>query len=151
MPRQRFTAEQIIGKLREVEVLVAKGGSVADASRQIGVVEQTLYLWRKEYGEMPVDQARRMKDLEAENVRLKKLVADLSLDKMILVEASKVAFYVPPAAVFALSRCARFSARPSGGSSESSAGCARNRWPISSECAHHPDSPTAPHGMAVGV
>ena len=92
MPRQRFTSEQIIGKLREAEVLVAKGGSAADASRQIGVAEQTLYRWRKEYGGMRVDQARRMKDLEAENVRLKKLVADLSLDKMILVEASKVVF-----------------------------------------------------------
>ena len=92
MARQRFTAEQIIGKLREVEVFVAKGGSVADASRQIGVVEQTLYRWRKEYGGMRIDQARRLKELEAENVRLKKLVADLSLDKMILVEASKVVF-----------------------------------------------------------
>ena len=92
MPRQRFTAEQIIGKLREVEGFVAKGGSVADASRQIGVVEQTLYRWRKEYGGMRIDQARRLKELEAENVRLKKLVADLSLDKMILVEASKVVF-----------------------------------------------------------
>ncbi len=92
MPRQRFTSEQIIGKLREVEVFVAKGSTIADASRQIGVSEQTLYRWRKEYGGMRVDQARRMKDLEAENVRLKKLVADLSLDKMILVEASKVAF-----------------------------------------------------------
>ena len=88
MPRQRFTSEQIIGKLREVEVFVAKGGSVADASRQIGVAEQTLYRWRKEYGGLRVDQARRMKDLEAENARLKKLVADLSLDKMILVEAA---------------------------------------------------------------
>ncbi len=92
MPRQRFTPEQIIGKLREVEVFVAKGGSVADASRQIGVAEQTLYRWRREYGGMRVDQALRMKNLEAENVRLKKLVADLSLDKMILVEASKVVF-----------------------------------------------------------
>ncbi|MSP20444.1 MAG: hypothetical protein EXQ93_02740 [Alphaproteobacteria bacterium] len=62
------------------------------AGRQIGVAEQTLYRWRKEYGGMRVDQARRMKDLEAENVRLKKLVADLSLDKMILVEASRVVF-----------------------------------------------------------
>ncbi len=92
MPRQRFTSEQIIGKLREVEVFVAKDGSVADASRQIGVAEQTLYRWRREYGGMRVDQALRMKNLEAENVRLKKLVADLSLDKMILVEASKVVF-----------------------------------------------------------
>jgi putative transposase len=65
---------------------------VAEASRQIGVTEQTLYRWRKEYGGMRVDQARRLKDLEAENTRLKKLVADLSLDKMILAEASKVRF-----------------------------------------------------------
>jgi transposase-like protein len=92
MARQRFTPEQIIGKLREVEVLVAKGSTVADASRQIGVTEQTLYRWRKEYGGMRIDQARRLKDLEAENARLKKLVADLSLDKMILTEAGKVSF-----------------------------------------------------------
>ena len=75
-----------------MEVLVAKGATVAEASRQIGVTEQTLYRWRKEYGGMRVDQARRLKDLEAENTRLKKLVADLSLDKMILAEASKVRF-----------------------------------------------------------
>lgn len=92
MPRAKHTPEIIIGKLREVEVLVAKGATVAEASRQIGVTEQTLYRWRKEYGGMRVDQARRLKDLEAENTRLKKLVADLSLDKMILAEASKVRF-----------------------------------------------------------
>ena len=92
MPRPKHTPEFIIGKLREVEVLVAKGATVAEASRQIGVTEQTLYRWRKEYGGMRVDQARRLKDLEAENTRLKKLVADLSLDKMILAEASKVRF-----------------------------------------------------------
>ena len=89
MPRPKHTPEIIIGKLREVEVLVAKGATVAEASRQIGVTEQTLYRWRKEYGGLRVDQARRLKDLEAENTRLKKLVADLSLDKMILAEASK--------------------------------------------------------------
>jgi putative transposase len=92
MPRQRFKPEQIIGKLREVEVVVAKGSTMAEACRQIGVTEQTLYRWRREYGGMRVDQARRMKELEAENTRLKKLVADLSLDKMILVEAAKVSF-----------------------------------------------------------
>ena len=92
MPRQRFKLEQIIGKLREVEVVVAKGSTMAEACRQIGVTEQTLYRWRREYGGMRVDQARRMKELEAENTRLKKLVADLSLDKMILVEAAKVSF-----------------------------------------------------------
>ena len=92
MPRPKNTPEIIIGKLREAEVLVAKGATVVEASRQIGVTEQTLYRWRKEYGGMRVDQARRLKDLEAENTRLKKLVADLSLDKMILTEASKVRF-----------------------------------------------------------
>ena len=92
MARPKHTPEIIIVKLREVEVLVAKGATVAEASRQIGVTEQTLYRWRKEYGGMRVDQARRLKDLEAENTRLKKLVADLSLDKMILAEASKVRF-----------------------------------------------------------
>jgi len=95
MARPKHTPEIIIGKLREVEVLVAKGATVAEASRQIGVTEQTLYRWRKEYGGMCVDQARRLKDLEAENARLKKLVADLSLDKMILAEASKVRFRSP--------------------------------------------------------
>lgn len=92
MPRQRFKPEQMIGKLREVEIVVAKGSTMAEACRQIGVTEQTLYRWRREYGGMRVDQARRMKELEAENIRLKKLVADLSLDKMILVEAAKVSF-----------------------------------------------------------
>ena len=92
MPRQRFKPEQIIGKLREVEIVVAKGSTMAEACRQIGVTEQTLYRWRREYGGMRVDQARRMKELEAENTRLEKLVADLSLDKMILVEAAKVNF-----------------------------------------------------------
>ena len=92
MPRPKHTPEIIIRKLREVEVLIAKGATVAEASRQIGVTEQTLYRWRKEYGGMRVDQARRLRDLEAENTRLKKLVADLSLDKIILAEASKVRF-----------------------------------------------------------
>jgi putative transposase len=92
MPRQRFKPEQIIGKLREVEIVVAKGSTMAEACRQIGVTEQTLYRWRREYGGMRVDQARRMKELEAENTRLKRLVADLSLDKMILAEAAKVSF-----------------------------------------------------------
>lgn len=92
MARQRYTPEQIIGKLREVEIVTAKGGTVLDACRQIGVTEQTFYRWRKEYGGMKVDQARRLKELEHENLRLKKLVADLSLDKQILTEASKVNF-----------------------------------------------------------
>ena len=92
MPRQRFTPEQIIGKLREVEIAVARGAPISEACRGIGVSEQTLYRWRREYGGMKVDQARRLKELEAENTRLKKLVADLSLDKAILKEAAKVTF-----------------------------------------------------------
>jgi len=86
--RQRFTPEQIIAKLREVDVLVGRGSTAIEACRQVGIAEQTLYRWRKEYGGLKVYQARRMKNLERENVRLKKLVADLALDKAILQEAS---------------------------------------------------------------
>lgn len=92
MQRPKNTPEIIIGKLREVEVLVAKGATVAEASRQIGVTKQTLYRWRKKYGDMRVDPARRLKNLEAENTRLQKLVVDLSLDKMILRRRRRSAF-----------------------------------------------------------
>ncbi len=92
MGRQRFTPEQIIAKLRETDVLVGRGSTAVEACRQIGISEQTLYRWRKEYGGLKVDQARRMKDLERENARLKRLVADLALDKAILQEASKLTF-----------------------------------------------------------
>lgn len=78
MGRQRFTSEQIIAKLREIEVLVGRGATAVEACRQAGIAEQTLYRWRKEYGGLKVDQARRMKELERENTRLKKLVADLA-------------------------------------------------------------------------
>ncbi len=87
MGRKRYTAEQIIGKLREAEVLQSQGMSIGDISRKLSITEQTYYRWRKEYGGMRVDQAKRLKELEKENVRLKKLVADLSLDKDILKEA----------------------------------------------------------------
>jgi transposase-like protein len=89
MPKKSNTPEQIIGKLREAEVMLAQGATVAQACRKIEVTEQTYYRWRKEYGGMRVDQARRLKDLELENTRLKKLVADLSLDKAILTEAAR--------------------------------------------------------------
>ncbi|WDA39227.1 IS3 family transposase (plasmid) [Sphingobium sp. YC-XJ3] len=95
MGRQRFTPEQIIAKLREVDVIVGRGGTAVEACRQIGIAEQTLYRWRKEYGGLKVDQVRRMKDLERENAQLKKLVADLALDKAILQEASKPDFLSP--------------------------------------------------------
>jgi len=87
MGRKHYTAEQIIGMLREAEVLQSQGMTIGEASRKLGISEQTYYRWRKEYGGMRVDQARRLKELEKENVRLKKLVADLSLDKDILKEA----------------------------------------------------------------
>jgi putative transposase len=89
MGRRTFTPEQIINKLREAEVLLSQGDSVGEASRKIGVTEQTYYRWRREYGGMRVEQARRLKELEKENTRLKKLVADLSLDNSILKEAAR--------------------------------------------------------------
>jgi len=89
MGRRTFTAEQIIGKLREAEVLLSQGSSVGEACRKLGVTEQTYYRWRKEYGGMRVDQAKRFKELEKENARLKKLVADISLDNAILKEVAK--------------------------------------------------------------
>ncbi len=87
MARKRHTPEQIIQKLREVEVLLGRGASIIDAVRQIEVTEQTYYRWRAEYGGMRTDQARRLKDLETENSRLKQLVAEKELDIRILKEA----------------------------------------------------------------
>ena len=89
MVRKRYTAEQIINKLREAEVLLSQGEKVAVVTRKIGISDVTYYHWRKEYGGLSVDQAKRLKDLEVENTRLKKLVADLSLDNSILKEAAR--------------------------------------------------------------
>jgi transposase-like protein len=89
MARRGYTPEQIIGKLREVDVLVQQGYSVGGVVRKIGVSDHTYYVWRREYGGMGVEQAKRLKELERENGRLKRLVADLSLDKDILKEALK--------------------------------------------------------------
>ena len=88
MARKQNSAEQIIMKLREMEVMTNQGESVALACRNVGISEQTYYRWRKEYGGLKVDQARKLKELESENARLKKLVADLSLDNAILREVS---------------------------------------------------------------
>ena len=87
MPRKRYTPEQIISKLREAEVLLSQGQTVAQACKSLGVSEQTYYRWRREYGGMGTAQVRRLKGLERENARLKNLVADLSLDNTILKEA----------------------------------------------------------------
>ncbi len=89
MVRRSYNAEQIINKLREAEVHLSQGLTVGEVSRKMGITEQTYYRWRKEYGGMRVEQARRLKDLEKENARLKKLVADLSLDNSILKEAAR--------------------------------------------------------------
>ncbi len=89
MGRQRYTPEQIIGKLREAEVALAKGQTVVQLCRSFGITEQTYYRWRTEYGGLKVAQAKRLKDLERENARLKRAVADLTLDKLILKEAAE--------------------------------------------------------------
>lgn len=89
MGSKSFTAEQIVFKLHEVEVLVGQGASVANACRRIAVTEQTYYRWRKEYGGMGTEQVKRLKELEKENARLKRVVADLSLEKAILAEAAR--------------------------------------------------------------
>jgi len=89
MSRKRFSIEQIINHLREAEVLLAQGRTVGEICRRIGVSEQSYYRWRREYGGLKVDQARRLKDLEQENARLKRAVADLTLDKLILKEAAE--------------------------------------------------------------
>ena len=89
MVKKGYTPEQIIGKLREAEVLLNQGAAIAEASKKIGVTDQTYYRWRKEYGGMRVEQAKRLKEVEKENARLKELVADLSLDNSILKEAAR--------------------------------------------------------------
>jgi putative transposase len=88
MVKKSHSPEQIINKLREAEILLNQGANVGEASRKIGITEQTYYRWRREYGGMRVEQAKRLKDLEKENARLKKLVADISLDNAILKEVA---------------------------------------------------------------
>ena len=89
MVRKSFTPEQVINKLREAEVLLSQGNTLAIVLKKIGVSDATYYRWRKEFGGMRIEQAKRLKELEVENSRLKKLVADLSLDKAILAEAAR--------------------------------------------------------------
>jgi transposase-like protein len=89
MPKKGYSPEQIINKLREAEVLLSQGSTIAVVCRKIGITDQTYYRWRKDYGGMRVDQARRLKELEQENARLKKVVADFALDNAILKEAAR--------------------------------------------------------------
>ncbi len=87
--KKAFSAEQIIAKLREAEVLLSQGQKVGEISRKLGITEQTYYRWRREYGGMQIEQAKRLKELEKENSRLKKLVAELSLNNSILQEVAR--------------------------------------------------------------
>ena len=87
MSRKRFSPEQIIAKLREAEISLSQGMTVGKVCRQLGIAEQTYYRWRKEYGGLKLSQAKRLKDLVRENQRLKKAVAELTLDKVVLKEA----------------------------------------------------------------
>ena len=89
MAKKGYTPEQIINKLREAEILLSQGATIAVISKTIGVRDFTYYRWRKEYGRLRIEQAKKLKSLEKENARLKKLVADLSLDKAILQEAAE--------------------------------------------------------------
>ena len=89
MARKKYTAEQIITKLREAEIDLAKGQTTPQVCKKLGISDQTYYRWRKEYGGMRIEQAKRLKELEQENSRLKRLVADLSLDNAILKEAAR--------------------------------------------------------------
>lgn len=89
MPRKRHKPEEIVAKLRQVDVLTSQGKAVSDAIRSIGVTEVTYYRWKQEYGGLKTDQVKRLKELEQENTRLRKAVSDLTLDKLILQEAAK--------------------------------------------------------------
>ena len=89
MPKKRYNAEEIIHKLREADVLLGQGKTISQACKQIGISDQTCYRWRKIYGEMKVDRAKRLKELEAENARLKRAVADLTVDKLIIKEVAE--------------------------------------------------------------
>ena len=89
MRGKKYTAEQIVSKLREADVLVGKGQTVAEVCRHLQITEVTYYRWRKEYGGLSIDQAKRLKEIEAENARLRKVIADLTIDNSILKEASR--------------------------------------------------------------
>ena len=89
MPRIKYSTEQIIHRLREADVLLAQDKTVAETCKQLGVLEQTYFWWRKSHGGLRIDQAKRMRELEAENARLKKAVAELTIDKIILKEVAE--------------------------------------------------------------
>ena len=114
MAGKRHKPEEIVAKLRQVDVLTSQGGSVAEAVRSIGVTEVTYYRWRQEYGGLKSDQVKRLKELETENARLRKAVSDLTLEKLILKEAASGNWQAPLAAASALSAPWRRLGFPSG-------------------------------------
>jgi putative transposase len=89
MPKKTFTPEQIVGKLRQIEVLIGQGKKVPLACREAGIVEQTFYRWRKEYGGLQIEQARRLKELQKENAQLRRAVADLTVEKQVLKDIAE--------------------------------------------------------------
>src|SRR5688500_6223019 len=125
MPRKRHKPEEIIAKLRQVDVLTSQGESVSDAARSIGVTEVTYYRWRQEFGGLKIDQVKRLKDLETENSRLRRAVSDLTMDKLILQEAARGSFQAPRVAVPASSMSDESCASPSAAPVRRSASIAR--------------------------
>jgi len=89
MPKKTFTPEQIVGKLRQIEVLVGQGKKVPLACREAGIVEQTFYRWRKEYGGLQIEQARKLKELQKENAQLRRAIADLTVEKQVLKDIAE--------------------------------------------------------------
>jgi putative transposase len=89
MPKKTFTPEQIVGKLRQIEVLIGQGKKVPLACREAGIVEQTFYRWRKEYGGLQIEQARKLKDLQKENAQLRRAIADLTVEKQVLKDIAE--------------------------------------------------------------
>src|SRR5437868_15067800 len=113
MARKRYKPEEIVAKLRQIDVLVSQGQNMVDAIRQIGVSEVTYYRWREEFGGLKIEQVKRLKDIELENSRLRKAVSDLTLDKLILQEAARGNLKAPRDAAPALSRSERSCMSPS--------------------------------------
>jgi transposase-like protein len=89
MPKRTFTAEQIVAKLRQIEVLMGQGKTVSQASKEAGITDQTFYRWRKEYGGLQVEQAKKFKDLQRENAQLRRAIADLTVEKQILKDIAE--------------------------------------------------------------
>ena len=130
MPHKKHKPEEIAAKLRQVDVLVSQGQSVAEAVRSIGVTQFTYYRWRKEFGGLKSDQVKRLKDLEKENERLRKAVSDLTLEKLILREAASGNYRAPPAAA----PVSTMSGRSSAFRNAWPAGCSASIAPHSGKC-----------------